>query len=76
MVWVPAGDHRVPGTLALPPGPTGRPLPVVLLLHGDQSSRNENGATCSPGWRLTWPVEASRRCGSISPVPATLSSQI
>ena len=43
MVWVPAGDHRVPGTLALPPGLTGRPLPMVLLLHGDQSSRNENG---------------------------------
>ncbi len=43
MVWVPAGDHRVPGTLALPAGPTGRPVPVVLLLHGDLSSRNENG---------------------------------
>ena len=43
MVWVPAGDHRVPGTLALPAEPLAGPLPVVLLLHGDQSSRNENG---------------------------------
>ena len=42
-VWVPAGDHRVPGTLALPAEPSAGPLPVVLLLHGDQSSRNENG---------------------------------
>ncbi|WP_164479183.1 alpha/beta hydrolase family protein [Nakamurella antarctica] len=43
MVWVPAGDHRVPGTLALPAVPTEHLLPVVLLLHGDMSSRNENG---------------------------------
>jgi dipeptidyl aminopeptidase/acylaminoacyl peptidase len=42
-VWVPAGDHRVPGTLALAAEPLAGPLPVVLLLHGDQSSRNENG---------------------------------
>ena len=42
MVWVPAGDHRVPGTLALPAAPPGA-TPVVLLLHGDLSSRNENG---------------------------------
>jgi uncharacterized protein len=51
LVWVPAGDHRVPGTLTLPilsgtarasadqPGQ----LPAVLLLHGDFSSRDENG---------------------------------
>jgi len=44
MVWIPAGDHRVPGTLTLPAGPTVRPLlPAVLLLHGDLSNRNENG---------------------------------
>jgi uncharacterized protein len=54
MVWVPAGDHRVPGTLALPaitmPSGTARAgadqpsqLPAVLLLHGDFSSRDENG---------------------------------
>jgi dipeptidyl aminopeptidase/acylaminoacyl peptidase len=42
-VWVPAGDHRVPGTLTLPGQPSAAPLPVVLLLHGDLSSRNENG---------------------------------
>jgi uncharacterized protein len=42
-VWVPAGDHRVPGTLTLPAQPSPAPLPVVLLLHGDLSSRNENG---------------------------------
>jgi len=42
MVWVPAGDHRVPGTLALPTAPAGATA-AVLLLHGDLSSRNENG---------------------------------
>ncbi len=52
-VWIPAGDHRVPGTLALPvaqPGASpsgsvqpGGSTPVVLLLHGDLSSRDENG---------------------------------
>ena len=43
MVWIPAGDHRVPGTLALPADAAGRPVPAVLLLHGDLSSRDENG---------------------------------
>jgi dienelactone hydrolase len=42
MVWVPAGDHRVPGTLALPADAAGRGVPAVLLLHGDLSSRDEN----------------------------------
>lgn len=42
-VWIPAGDHQVPGTLALPADPAGRPVPAVLLLHGDLSSRDENG---------------------------------
>jgi dienelactone hydrolase len=42
-VWIPAGDHRVPGTLTLPAQPSPTPLPVVLLLHGDLSNRNENG---------------------------------
>ena len=42
MVWVPAGDHRVPGTLALPTVPRGATA-AMLLLHGDLSSRNENG---------------------------------
>jgi dienelactone hydrolase len=40
-VWIPAGDHRVPGTLSLPAG--SGPLPVVLMLHGDASSRDEVG---------------------------------
>ena len=35
MVWVPAGDHRVPGTLAVPAAPPAGAIPVVLLLHGD-----------------------------------------
>lgn len=43
MVWVPAGGHRVPGTLALPADAAGRQVPAVLLLHGDLSSRDENG---------------------------------
>jgi len=43
MVWIPAGDHDVPGTLALPPASDGLPVPVVLMLHGDLSSRDENG---------------------------------
>ncbi|MFN8200323.1 MAG: alpha/beta fold hydrolase [Nakamurella multipartita] len=43
MVWIPAGDHRVPGTLALPSAAPGQQVPAVLLLHGDLSSRDENG---------------------------------
>jgi dienelactone hydrolase len=43
MVWIPAGDHRVPGTLAVPDAAPGQPVPAVLLLHGDLSSRDENG---------------------------------
>ena len=43
MVWALAGDHRVPGTLALPAAPPAGATPAVLLLHGDLSSRNENG---------------------------------
>ena len=43
MVWVTAGDHRVPGTLAVPAAPPAGTIPVVLLLHGDLSNRNENG---------------------------------
>ena len=47
MVWVPAGDHRVPGTLALPAAQPGAPapaqIPAVLLLHGDLGNRNETG---------------------------------
>ncbi len=43
MVWIPAGDHRVPGTLALPAAAPGDRVPAVLLLHGDLSSRDENG---------------------------------
>ena len=41
-VWIPAGDHRVPGTLALPAAAPGQRAPAVLLLHGDLSSRDEN----------------------------------
>jgi len=43
MVWIPAGDHRVPGTLAMPDAQPGQKVPAVLLLHGDLSSRDENG---------------------------------
>jgi len=43
MVWVPAGDHRVPGTVTVPAAPPAGAIPVVLLLHGDLSNRNENG---------------------------------
>lgn len=38
-VWLPAGDHRVPGTLTLPVA-DGRPAPAVLLLHGDFGDRH------------------------------------
>ena len=43
MVWIPAGDHRVPGTLAMPALTPGQTVPAVLLLHGDFSNRDENG---------------------------------
>ncbi len=43
MVWIPAGDHRVPGTLAVPARQQGQRVPAVLMLHGDLSSRDENG---------------------------------
>ncbi len=43
MVWVPAGDHQVPGTLALPVSPPQGRMPGVLMLHGDLGSRDETG---------------------------------
>jgi len=43
MVWIPAGDHEVPGTLAVPEVAPGDRVPAVLLLHGDLSSRDESG---------------------------------
>jgi dienelactone hydrolase len=41
-VWVPAGDHQVPGTLALPTDADG-PVAAVLLLHGDLGDRDSDG---------------------------------
>src|SRR5664279_4706382 len=58
MVWVPAGDHRVPGTLAMPASPPAGAIPVVLLLHGDLSDRNENGDLFT---RLAEALAAARR---------------
>ena len=42
-VWIPAGDHRVPGTLALPALKPGQQAPAVLLLHGDLGDRDAGG---------------------------------
>lgn len=42
-VWIPAGDHRVPGTLAMPAVAPGQRAPAVLLLHGDLGDRNADG---------------------------------
>ena len=42
-VWIPAGDHRVPGTLALPAVQPGQQVPAVLLLHGDLGDRDADG---------------------------------
>lgn len=42
-VWIPAGDHRVPGTLAMPTLKPGEKAPAVLLLHGDLGDRDSGG---------------------------------
>jgi dienelactone hydrolase len=43
-VWVPAGDHLIPGILALPKaGGASRSYPAVLMLHGFASQKNEVG---------------------------------
>ena len=42
-VWIPAGDHRVPGTLAMPAVAAGQRVPAVLLLHGDLGDRDADG---------------------------------
>ena len=42
-VWIPAGDHRVPGTLTMPAVAPGQRVPAVLLLHGDLGDRDANG---------------------------------
>ncbi len=42
-VWIPAGDHRVPGTLALPALQPDQQVPAVLLLHGDLGDRDADG---------------------------------
>lgn len=39
LVWIPAGDHQVPGWLTTPAGEDHR-VPAVLLLHGDTASKN------------------------------------
>lgn len=42
MVWIPGGDHPIPGTLSLPAG-ANADTPVVLMLHGFASQRDEVG---------------------------------
>jgi dienelactone hydrolase len=43
-VWIPAGDHRIPGILALPKaGGAVRSYPAVLMLHGFASHKDEVG---------------------------------
>lgn len=43
-VWIPAGDHRVPGILALPKaGGMAGSYPAVLMLHGFASQKDEVG---------------------------------
>lgn len=44
MVWIPAGDHMIPGILALPKaGGAVRSYPAVLMLHGFASQKDEVG---------------------------------
>jgi uncharacterized protein len=44
VVWIPAGDHRIPGILALPKaGGAARSYPAVLMLHGFASHKDEVG---------------------------------
>lgn len=43
-VWIPAGDHRVPGILAVPKaGGAAHRYPAVLMLHGFASQKDEVG---------------------------------
>ena len=43
-VWIPAGDHMIPGILALPrAGGAARSYPAVLMLHGFASQKDEVG---------------------------------
>lgn len=43
-VWIPAGDHAIPGILALPrAGGSARSYPAVLMLHGFASHKDEVG---------------------------------
>ena len=43
-VWIPAGDHRIPGILALPKaGGVRRAYPAVVMLHGFASHKDEVG---------------------------------
>ena len=43
-VWIPAGDHMIPGILALPKaGGAARSYPAVLMLHGFASFKDEVG---------------------------------
>jgi dienelactone hydrolase len=43
-VWIPAGDHQIPGTFAYPKnGGSKAQYPAVLMLHGFGSSRDEVG---------------------------------
>jgi uncharacterized protein len=43
-VWIPAGDHMIPGILAVPKaGGAARSYPAVLMLHGFASQKDEVG---------------------------------
>src|SRR5687767_10964644 len=43
-VWIPAGDHQIPGILSLPKaGGAARSYPAVLMLHGFASHKDEVG---------------------------------
>ena len=43
-VWIPAGDHRIPGIFTVPKaGGAARTYPAVLMLHGFASHKDEVG---------------------------------
>ena len=60
-VFINNGDHDIPAVVTMPAGASGDKFPVVVMLHGTGSDKNEAGG----GYQILAPLMAMNGIGSI-----------